>query len=122
MLSRRQHGSRFLVSPFLPSTRIRRDLTVALRARAGRRRSPAPERFRGPRTSHDHFSTGVPMGCPINAVTKTGWEGTGVAPASAVRGRTWTSHERTLQGCQPASFAIFLTNTACARRCGWHAL
>jgi hypothetical protein len=34
----------------------------------------------GPQRITDHFSIGVPMGRPINAVTKTDWEGTGVEP------------------------------------------
>jgi hypothetical protein len=33
-----------------------------------------------PQRINDHFSIGVPMGRPINAVTKTDWEGTGVEP------------------------------------------
>jgi retinol-binding protein 3 len=38
----------------------------------------------GPRRISDHFSVGVPLGRPINAVTKTNWEGTGVEPDVAV--------------------------------------
>lgn len=33
-----------------------------------------------PRRISDHFSIGVPSGRPINAITKTDWEGTGVEP------------------------------------------
>jgi retinol-binding protein 3 len=34
----------------------------------------------GPRRINDHFVIGVPSGRPINAVTKTDWEGVGVEP------------------------------------------
>jgi C-terminal processing protease CtpA/Prc len=33
----------------------------------------------------DHFTIGVPAGRPINPITKTDWEGTGVTPDVAVK-------------------------------------